>query len=558
MFKVASKTARAPRIKIISTYLLGIAFILCAVLSVSCGRDNDDLSGHDIVIPESAIRRLNNVIERAPYFQNVKNQKLDSIKNLYHKEEPGFRKWELARELAIQYRQLNADSAIHYGVQAEKLTPSDLLQPQSLQGSLSLANALSTAGLFIPAMQMLDSVAQLAEGIPSKIELWRSSRLFYSYMLAYVQDHGTIADNYRQKYIACDDSLLKYLPPSDTFYKFIKCERLVWENRIEDAKKKLEELMREMPEDSNIYGMSAFQLAIVFKDKGDFKGYVCNLALAAESDIRGCVKEGLALPTLANLLYAHGDLDDAFRYINYALEDANSANIRMRTVSIATLMPVIDEAYRKKIDTSKDMMTGYFVVTAVLFLIALILICVLFIWFKRIHAKDRKLASSSKKLEAYVGNFIGLCSNYAARLDQLTKLVNRKISSGQSEELLKIINSGRFDNDDNEEFYRLIDKALLDIFPHFVDNINTLLKPDKQVEILDNQPLSPELRIYAFVRLGIEQSTRIAQILDYSVNTVYAYRNRMRNRAIDRENFDAQVLSLGEGLHYFYPAKKGE
>ena len=59
--------------------------------------------------------------------------------------------------------------------------------------------------------------------------------------------------------------------------------------------------------------------------------------------------------------------------------------------------------------------------------------------------------------------------------------------------------------------------------------------------------MSPELRIYAFVRLGVDQSPKIAQILNYSVNTVYAYRNRMRNRAIDRDNFDSDVANLGMG-----------
>ncbi len=110
---------------------------------------------------------------------------------------------------------------------------------------------------------------------------------------------------------------------------------------------------------------------------------------------------------------------------------------------------------------------------------------------------------------------------------------------------MKLVSSGRFNEEDNDEFYRLIDKAILDLFPDFVDNINTLLMPDQQIALKPDMQLSPELRIYAFVRLGVDQSNKIAQILNYSSNTVYSYRNRMRNRAFDRDNFDKNVAELG-------------
>ena len=83
------------------------------------------------------------------------------------------------------------------------------------------------------------------------------------------------------------------------------------------------------------------------------------------------------------------------------------------------------------------------------------------------------------------------------------------------------------------------------MYPNFVTNINSLLQPDSQIELKDETVLTPELRIYAFVKLGVDESVKIAQILRYSVSTVYAYRNRMRNRATDRENFEKEVNNFG-------------
>lgn len=126
----------------------------------------------------------------------------------------------------------------------------------------------------------------------------------------------------------------------------------------------------------------------------------------------------------------------------------------------------------------------------------------------------------------------------------LLKLVDRKISSGQASELLKTIKSGKIGEGENEDFYKEIDSVVLTLYPDFVEKVNELLEPVERVRLKGGQ-LTPELRIYAFVRLGVSESTRIARILNYSVNTVYAYRNRMRNRAIDREHFEENVLKIG-------------
>lgn len=528
-------------------YIPTIIAFLTALCSCSSSGRSSDTSG---LVDPQALRQLDAAIENADKFRDAKASLLDSLKNLRMQASDEGRRWRLTIDLAGQYRQFNADSAIHYGNLAVAMTPPDADPAVGVKARISLANALSTAGLFIPAIECLDSVGSLGLSMDSRMDYWKSSRMLYSYMLAYVQEHGTYADTYRAKYIACDDSLLNHLPKSDSFYKFIYCERLVQEGRWNDAKSNLEQLMASLPHESNIFGMSAFQLAEVHKHHGDFRGYAKNLALAAESDIRSCVREGLALPTLANWLYEHGEIDDAFNYINFALEDANLGNIRMRTTTIATLMPLIDKAYRTKLYGSRNRMLVFTVLSSLACVVSVLLLLFVIRNYRRMRLNERKLSASSKKLESYIGNFIGLSSNYAARLDQLSKLVVRKISSGQSDELVKMINSGKFNESDNEEFYKIIDKAILDIFPQFVGNINTLLQPDCRIEGVTDQPLTPELRIYAFVRLGVTQSNRIAQILGYSVNTVYTYRNRMRNRAIDHDSFDSQVENLGHEMRF--------
>lgn len=191
---------------------------------------------------------------------------------------------------------------------------------------------------------------------------------------------------------------------------------------------------------------------------------------------------------------------------------------------------------------------AYFVLLIILLVVSAFLVTVLIRQTRRRKANEIKLAMTSKRQESYIGNFVELYSTYAERLNRLTKLVSLKLSTGQTAELQKLIDSGKFTDQDNDDIYMIFDQAFLDIYPDFVEEVNKLLKAEEQIQIKTSNSLTPELRVYAFVRLGVEENIRIAQTLHYSINTVYAYRNRMRNKAIHRNTFDQDVMKIGSNL----------
>lgn len=524
---------------------LGALLLAAALPWLACARRDTPRKS---TATERALASLNQAMANAARLQEPRAELLRSLTDSLTSSHSERVRWESAARLASLYRQLNADTAMKYASRAVNNLPHGATGLDSLRARLAYVNAQSTAGLFLSAHMALDSIKPSVRTQEEKIEYWKTMRMHCSYMLAYLLDNDQSADDHRARYRECDDSLLANLPADDVFRRFIMAEKLVDRGRWREAQGQLEGLLAELPVESNLYGMTAYQLAETAKHRGDLEGYTVNLAKAAESDIRGSVREGLALPALANWLYDHGDLEDAFNYINYALQEANNASIRMRTVYIASLMPVIDQAYRAEIDSSRKMLRGFLIGTAVLLLLAVVLMFMLMKAMRRMREDRRKIAADSRTLTAYVGNFIGLCSTYANRLEQLSKLVTRKIAAGQADDLVKTIASGKFAQNDSEEFYRLIDKALLDIFPDLVAEVNSLLEPDGAIILREGESLTPELRICAFVRLGVEQSSKIAQILNYSVNTVYSYRNRIRNRAVNRDTFDADLLKLGGNL----------
>ncbi|MBP5259482.1 MAG: transcriptional regulator, partial [Paludibacteraceae bacterium] len=70
---------------------------------------------------------------------------------------------------------------------------------------------------------------------------------------------------------------------------------------------------------------------------------------------------------------------------------------------------------------------------------------------------------------------------------------------------------------------------------------------EERIVLKKGELLSPELRIFALIRLGIDNSSQIAELLRYSVNTIYNYRAKVKNKAKgDREHFEDQVKRIGQ------------
>lgn len=506
-------------------------------------------SAHVDALPAAELSRLNEAIKSADLYMAEKSRHLDSISTVLKKlPAADFKKrWSLTQSLSEGYIGVHADSALHYSDLGIRIATEAGLQQELYKSRIARINALSTAGIFtaaLPEFEALDSVAKSRE---MKILYWQSGRKLFGYMSTYLEANQRFYDDYNARYMQYDDSLMQNLPEGDNMRSFYQAERLVSNGKYEDAHEILMKLIEKLPEESNLYGMAAYQLGVVSQFQGNNHDYAAWLAKASISDIKGCVKDGIALPALAEWLYHRGELDIAFEYINFALQESTSGDVRMRTVAIAQLLPIIDDAYREKINASRDELMVYFILVTFLLIISIALAVLMFRMIRRGRRSERKLARTAELQESYIGNFIGLSSTYATRLERLQKLVMRKLSSGQGDDLLKMIKSGRFGDDSyNDDFYKIFDSAFLDIYPDFIEGVNALLRPEERIELSNPRELTPELRIYALVRLGVNESTRISQILNYSVSTIYSYRNRMRKRAINREKFEEDVMHIGK------------
>lgn len=163
---------------------------------------------------------------------------------------------------------------------------------------------------------------------------------------------------------------------------------------------------------------------------------------------------------------------------------------------------------------------------------------------KALRDANDELENTNAKRELMANAFIMLCYQYIERLDSQRKLVIRKIKANQQNELLSILSSSKRGTEESQNFFSQFDKIFLSLYPSFVNELNSLLIPEVQIELKEDNELTPTLRVAALVRLGVTESPKIAGILSYSLQTIYNYRSTLKNSAIDKEHFEENLQKL--------------
>jgi len=266
-------------------------------------------------------------------------------------------------------------------------------------------------------------------------------------------------------------------------------------------------------------------------------------------------------------LFQSGDIDRAYNYMSCALEDALFCNARLRTHEVSLMMPIIDKAYQHQTRTKQKILTISTIVVSVLSLFFLIAIWRVYRQMKKLALARKELAQVNDHLsnlnnlllennnslteanlikEEYIVKYMDQCSLYIDKMDEYRRNLQKIAITGRMEDLILKIKSKDFIDDELAEFYLNFDKTFIQLFPDFVDKLNKLLIPNEQIQPKPGQILNLELRIYALIRLGINDSVKIASFLRCSTNTIYNYRTRNRNNAIgDRDSFEENVMQIG-------------
>lgn len=538
------------------------------------------------------LARLDTVLELSNQLAADKEKKIaDLRKKLTTPLKDEERLW-LNKMMYEEYFVYNADSAMSYANQnldiADRLGETDKVQ----EWRLNKVFLYTAQGLLSEAEKLLQRVDTTLLGEKQMLHYYDTHIYLYTHQAQYI---GTQADQiaaYYKREMELRFDALPYLSRQHPeYYSFMASIHRDYPRSLygDSVKWELKKIVDRSELTSRNDAMNAYRLAVMFKNEGNEENYVRYLAYSAMADIRSCNRDIASLEELAMVLYERKDIDRSYAYINHCLKCALLYPNRVRVLNISAVMDKVQQAYRlRNAQQERELRTSLYTVS-ILSAILLMAIGLIYIQFRKLsrsrHRLDEsnhllnshvaelseaqqmlahvneelnltneKLQTSNDQLtesnyvkEEYIGYVFSICSSYITKLEDFRKNINRKLKTGQIDDIRALASNSSMVQNELKEFYHSFDAIFLHIYPDFVDDFNTLLRPEEQVMLKDGELLNTELRIYALVRLGINDSVKIAEFLHCSPQTVYNNRQKTRNKAIiPKEEFAERVHLLGK------------
>jgi hypothetical protein len=304
--------------------------------------------------------------------------------------------------------------------------------------------------------------------------------------------------------------------------------------------------------------MVATGLSFFYNAPSQYDERIYLMTEGAINDIRSSTKETLAIFKLGQQLYFKGNTKDAYTFVKQAMDDAQFYGARLRRMKIGAVLPTIAAREIVETENEKNKFLIYFLSIAVVAILITLVSFIVFIQLKRLKVKEGiieeknvqlekindKLSEDAHIKEEYIGYFFNLISGYILKLEKIKRNVERKIAIKKYDDLLLSINEINIKKERDNLFYTF-DHVFLKIFPNFITLFNSLLKKEDQIWPKDNEVLNTDLRIFALMRLGISDNETIANILEYSVNTIYVYKMRIKAKAlVPSDEFDHKIMAI--------------
>lgn len=505
---------------------------------------------------DSLQRELDRVIADRQLYNDRKQRFIDSLKQ-DRKQQTSFEGlYRVNTALVEAYYTFICDSAERYIQDNIAISLKQGSCKHLLESRLWLARVYSISGLFIQADEIFRSIK--CDDLPDSLKITYCKNIirYYGNLMRYTDDNN-FSIQYAAKREAYIDTLMSVLDKQSDLYRETLASRLYNWGNYKEAVAILKELYEKSDPTTHASIILAMNLAVAYQADGDLETGMEYLIIAAIGDNRLAIKENEAMLNIVGCLYREGDIDRAYNYLKIVLDDANFYNSRFKNEVIARVNPIIESTYLIKLEKQKERLRIYLWIITVF---AVVLAVTLYLTFKQskmllrakgiLKSMNHELVSVNKKLdeanltkEKYIAYFMGQCALSINKLDEYRKDVNRKIKAGKVDDVYKI--SSRSFDKELEVLYNNFDEAFLNLFPDFVENFNSLLRPDCHYAF-DKGKLNAELRIFALIRLGITDIGQIAAFLHYSVQTIYNYKSKVKRMSdLDGNLFEEKVKKLG-------------
>ncbi len=515
--------------------------------------------------PDSLLKELDNVLLKKEVLTKKKLKRIEQLKrsiNSYRR--PLKERYGNYLKIFEEYKTFNFDSALTYAgkIHEEAVRLND---PEKINYSkINLAFILLSSGMFKETLGVVNHINTASLSNEQKIEFYTLKARYYYDLCDFVKN-----SKYCSEYIALGnqqaDSAITLSSPGSYSYFFVSGLKNLRRGNLEEALKDYSTIIKKPHLTDHQYAIIASTLSYLYSQKNQ-KNQAFNLLIkAAIADIKSSTKENVAMFRLADTLFRAGDNERAYKYIREAMADAEFYGARHRQFEVGTLLPIIEGKQLKLVEEQKNLIFTYAVIVTLLILIIIAFIIIVVKQNKKLQLAQESLYEANANLkqtnkaltevnsalreanrikDEYIGYYFNINSDYIEKIDRFKKSVSQRLTLGRYEDIKQIINKIDLKKE-REDLSVSFDRVFIKLFPDFVQKFNLLFDEKDRIVLPKDQLLNTELRIFALIRLGIHDNDKIAKIMNFSVNTIYSYKTRIKNKSfIPNEEFEEKIMEI--------------
>jgi len=509
---------------------------------------------------DTLLGRLTSEIKKSLQYDRIKEDRISTIKSKLAATAGNDEQllFEMTDSLYGEYAAYSYDSAIVYARKLQELAIRFQNPTFLIRSKISFGHTLLSAGLYKEAYDTLAGI-HIERSTPAiKARYYALMARYYYDLAAYDYDPAFSVDYDKRgnRYI---DSALNYFPVSSFEYNYYKGLKAFKKGDKEEARVSFSKIIDRNDLTDHQLAIVASTLSGIYSEQNNMQEAKKLLIRAAIADIQASTKETSATLDLAKLLFHHGDdIKNAFTCVEKANKDAIFYGARQRKIQVGTLMPLIEAQKISNVEQQKNSLMIYGIVVTLLLILLIILAITVYRQINKLKAAKKIITSAHEHLqntniklseansikEKYIAFFFDFYSKFYNKIERFAVQVEEKARDRKLDEIKFLINNIHLKKE-KEALLLNFDKIFLSLFPGFVEGFNALLRPEEAIKLKEGELLNPDLRIFALIRMGIHDTDKIADILEYSVNTIYAYKAKIKNKAIvNKDEFEREVMKI--------------
>lgn len=527
--------------------MIRVVFIfIVAIVTISC-----NTASHSPSEVEPLLQQLDSALQHHASYTADKENRIATLRSLDRNIDAASR-YQLYDRLYSEYYSFDFDSAAVYAIRKREAAREAGNRVGEALASLNLARAELARG------HEADALLAIKEAETDTIHP-EIRATYFDAMIAFEEAHDRIAIQYYNR-------RREELDSQSHAWVYNESNRLRALNRQAEALDLMKRNRNRLSNDVRGRAISNYITGRLYLELGDSISAIHHYCISAINDVMTPVRDYSSLLELTSLLFAYGDIERAYRYINVTVKDLNASSVNANIIATSKLIPAIISAYDSRNKTRQEQQHRLIIGIVILS----VLLGAALIWARKAHHKtariaaeevelnhrlheindslaviNKELSESNKVKEAYIVQYLNLCSYYIECVDRYRNNLRAVARNKGVDEMLYMLNSGSTIDKELKEFYNSFDTTFLQLFPDFVEQLNELLEPDKRISLRPGELLTTELRVFALIRLGITDSEQIASFLRRSISTIYNYRVKMRNAAQGmREDFELRVSQI--------------